>query len=88
MHQLDLAAPCGRHNPLNIFAAHEICAFADYSMATKMTVHFNLFGGTPRTLHQQSMPVPVKSEADSRLQAYPCTGISRLELASAVQAQC
>ncbi|KAK9829677.1 hypothetical protein WJX72_007299 [[Myrmecia] bisecta] len=35
-----------RHNPLRIFAAHEIAGFADGSMATKMTVHFNLFGGT------------------------------------------
>ncbi|EIE22640.1 acyl-CoA oxidase [Coccomyxa subellipsoidea C-169] len=35
-----------RHNPLNIFAAHEITGFADPSVATKMTVHFNLFGGT------------------------------------------
>ena len=34
-----------RHNPLNIFAAHEITGFADPSVATKMTVHFNLFGG-------------------------------------------
>ena len=31
--------PGCRHNPLNIFAAHEISAFADFSMATKMTVH-------------------------------------------------
>ena len=36
-----------RHNPLNIFAAHEITGFADPSVATKMTVHFNLFGGKP-----------------------------------------
>ncbi len=35
-----------RHNPLNIFAAHEIAGFCDPSMATKMTVQFNLFGGT------------------------------------------
>ena len=27
-----------RHNPLNIFAAHEITGFADPSVATKMTV--------------------------------------------------
>ena len=36
-----------RHNPLNIFAAHEIAGFADPSVATKMTVQFNLFGGMP-----------------------------------------
>lgn len=35
-----------RGNALNIFAAHEITALADVSCATKMTVHFNLFGGT------------------------------------------
>lgn len=35
-----------RTNPLRIFAAHEIAAFCDPSMATKMTVQFNLFGGT------------------------------------------
>lgn len=34
-----------RSNPLRIFAAHEIAAFCDPSMATKMTVQFNLFGG-------------------------------------------
>ena len=34
-----------RHNPLNIFAAHEIAGFCDPSVATKMTVQFNLFGG-------------------------------------------
>lgn len=35
-----------RQNPLNIFAAHEIAGFCDPSVATKMTVQFNLFGGT------------------------------------------
>lgn len=33
-------------NPLNIFAVHEIAGMIDGSMATKMTVQFNLFGGT------------------------------------------
>jgi len=35
-----------RSNPKRIFAAHEITALADGSAATKMTVQFNLFGGT------------------------------------------
>ena len=35
-----------RHNPRWIFAAHELAAVVDGSMATKMTVQFNLFGGT------------------------------------------
>ena len=34
-----------RHNPLRIFAAHEL-AVIDPAMGTKMTVQFNLFGGT------------------------------------------
>lgn len=35
-----------KNNPLWIFAAHELAAVVDGSMATKMTVQFNLFGGT------------------------------------------
>lgn len=35
-----------RTNPTRIFAAHECLAYADVSAATKMTVQFNLFGGT------------------------------------------
>ena len=35
-----------KNNPLWIFAAHELAATVDAAMATKMTVQFNLFGGT------------------------------------------
>jgi hypothetical protein len=35
-----------RNDPLKIFAAHELLAVVDYSATTKMTVQFNLFGGT------------------------------------------
>ncbi|CAH3018406.1 unnamed protein product [Porites evermanni] len=35
-----------KNNPLWIFSAHELVAVVDASMATKMTVQFNLFGGT------------------------------------------
>ena len=35
-----------KNNPLWIFAAHEMVAVVDAAMATKMTVQFNLFGGT------------------------------------------
>ena len=35
-----------RHNPLRIFATHELAAIIDPAMTTKMTVQFNLFGGT------------------------------------------
>jgi acyl-CoA oxidase len=34
------------NNPLRIFAAHELTAIIDPAMTTKMTVQFNLFGGT------------------------------------------
>ena len=33
-------------DPLRIFTAHELAAIVDASMTTKMTVQFNLFGGT------------------------------------------
>ncbi len=33
-------------NPLNVFAAHEMLGMVDSGGTTKMTVHFNLFGGT------------------------------------------
>eukprot|EP00472_Partenskyella_glossopodia_P012549 CAMPEP_0197536272 /NCGR_PEP_ID=MMETSP1318-20131121/53440_1 /TAXON_ID=552666 /ORGANISM="Partenskyella glossopodia, Strain RCC365" /LENGTH=615 /DNA_ID=CAMNT_0043094117 /DNA_START=60 /DNA_END=1904 /DNA_ORIENTATION=- len=33
-------------NPKNIFAAHEVCGMCDGSLTTKLTVQFNLFGGT------------------------------------------
>eukprot|EP01126_Amoeba_proteus_P024414 TRINITY_DN2460_c0_g1_i16.p1 TRINITY_DN2460_c0_g1~~TRINITY_DN2460_c0_g1_i16.p1 ORF type:complete len:610 (-),score=145.67 TRINITY_DN2460_c0_g1_i16:255-2084(-) len=33
-------------DPKRIFAAHELLAVIDYSATTKMTVQFNLFGGT------------------------------------------
>ena len=34
------------HNPRNIFAVHELAGMIDGAMATKLTVQFNLFGGT------------------------------------------
>lgn len=37
-----------RHDPLRIFAAHEVLALTDPSMAVKATVQFNLFGGERR----------------------------------------
>ncbi|ESO87713.1 hypothetical protein LOTGIDRAFT_127454 [Lottia gigantea] len=35
-----------KNNPLRIFAAHELASVIDPAMTTKMTVQFNLFGGT------------------------------------------
>ena len=34
------------NNPLRVFAAHELTAIIDPAMTVKMTVQFNLFGGT------------------------------------------
>jgi len=38
-------------NPKRIFAAHEMCGNIDASLATKMTVQWNLFGGTAFAFH-------------------------------------
>ena len=35
---------------MNIFTAHEMLGMIDGSLATKFTVHFNLFGGTMQAL--------------------------------------
>lgn len=35
-----------RNNPVRVFASHEIAGIIDGSMATKLTVQLNLFGGT------------------------------------------
>ncbi len=37
-------------NPLNVFANHEMAGIVDHSLATKITVQLNLFGGTVVTL--------------------------------------
>ncbi|XP_050405662.1 uncharacterized protein LOC126821302 [Patella vulgata] len=42
-----------KNNPLRIFAAHELASVIDPAMTTKMTVQFNLFGGTVLKLGTQ-----------------------------------
>lgn len=54
---------CLRHNPLRIFAAHELAAFCDPSMATKMTVQFNLFGG--ELLHTRMNAIILQTQLDT-----------------------
>ncbi|CAL5220325.1 g2316 [Coccomyxa viridis] len=66
-----------RHNPLNIFAAHEITGFADPSVATKMTVHFNLFGGTVLKLGTKQHHDRLLSVIDS-LDATGCFALTEL----------
>ncbi|KAL1406463.1 hypothetical protein Q8F55_008162 [Vanrija albida] len=64
------------NNPLNIFAAHECIGMADAGSATKMTVHFNLFGGTLIKLgterHRHLVP------AIDRLDVTGCFGLTEL----------
>jgi len=63
-------------DPLNIFAAHEIAAIVDSSMTTKMTVQFNLFGGTVLKIgtsrHQKLL------EGIDSLQDVGCFGLTEL----------
>ncbi|KAG9290773.1 hypothetical protein G9A89_011736 [Geosiphon pyriformis] len=53
LQRLQRIADCGflsvfdfEKNPLNVFAVHEMAGMVDGSTATKMTVQWNLFGGT------------------------------------------
>ncbi|KAG2446914.1 hypothetical protein HYH02_008070 [Chlamydomonas schloesseri] len=53
-----------RENPYRIFAAHEVAAMCDPSMATKMTVQFNLFGGTVLKLGSERHHGPFLRQID------------------------
>ncbi|GAX82883.1 hypothetical protein CEUSTIGMA_g10309.t1 [Chlamydomonas eustigma] len=66
-----------RSDPLRIFAAHEVAAFCDPSMATKMTVQFNLFGGTVLKLGTKVHHDALLKKMDS-LQAVGCFGLTEL----------
>merc|ERR1719187_1637203 len=64
-------------NPHRIFAAHELSAIIDPAMAVKMTVQFNLFGGTVLKLgterhHKQLI------EGIDNLQDVGCFGLTEL----------
>ncbi|KAJ3296854.1 hypothetical protein HK104_001096 [Borealophlyctis nickersoniae] len=63
-------------NPLNVFAAHEVSGMIDPSYTTKMTVQWNLFGGTVIKLgtqrHRKYLP-----EIDN-LNAIGCFGLTEL----------
>lgn len=66
-----------RTNPLRIFAAHECAALSDVSMATKMTVQFNLFGGTILKLGTKRHHDLLLSGIDT-LQDVGCFGLTEL----------
>lgn len=63
-------------NPLNIFAAHEIAGMVEGSFTTKMTVQWNLFGGTMIKLGTQRHRHLLK-DIDS-LKAVGCFGLTEL----------
>lgn len=66
-----------KHNPLKIMAAHEIAGFSDGSMATKMTVQFNLFGGTVFMLGTEKHHERFVKGIDD-LSAIGCFGLTEL----------
>merc|ERR1711997_1304823 len=67
-----------KNNPLKVFAAHEL-AVIDPSMGTKMTVQFNLFGGTVLKLgterHHEGMGL---IEGIDTLKEVGCFGLTEL----------
>jgi len=64
-------------NPHRIFSAHEIAGFADGSMATKMTVQFNLFGGTVLKIGTERHHGAFLDKIDN-LQAIGCFALTEL----------
>ncbi|KAH6574894.1 hypothetical protein BASA62_002259 [Batrachochytrium salamandrivorans] len=63
-------------NPLNVFAAHEISGMIDGSFTTKMTVQWNLFGGTMIKLGTERHRKYLK-EIDA-MTAIGCFGLTEL----------
>ena len=66
-----------RTNPLNIFAVHDVCGFADGAMATKATVHFNLFAGTVLKLGTERHWGPLAPQVDA-LDVTGCFALTEL----------
>lgn len=64
-------------NPRRIFAAHELSAIVDASMATKMTVQFNLFGGTVLKLGTERHHAALLKGIDT-LDDMGCFGLTEL----------
>jgi len=65
------------NNPLRIFAAHELAAIIDPAMTTKMTVQFNLFGGTVLKLGTERHHKQLLDGIDS-LHDIGCFGLTEL----------
>ena len=65
-----------KNNPLKVFAAHEL-AVIDPAMGTKMTVQFNLFGGTVLKLGTERHHDVLLSGIDT-LEEVGCFGLTEL----------
>merc|ERR1712012_1412855 len=65
------------NNPLRIFAAHELAAIIDPAMTTKMTVQFNLFGGTVLKLGTERHHKKLLEGIDN-IQDIGCFGLTEL----------
>lgn len=66
-----------RHNPRRIFSVHETVGMMDGSTATKMTVQFNLFGGTVLKLGTEKHHDLLLDEIDN-LESIGCFGLTEL----------
>ncbi len=66
-----------KNNPHRIFSVHEAVGMMDGSVATKMTVQFNLFGGTVLKLGTQKHHDLLLQKIDS-LEAVGCFGLTEL----------
>jgi acyl-CoA oxidase len=66
-----------KENPHRIFSVHEAVGMMDGSAATKMTVQFNLFGGTILKLGTQTHHDHLLSDIDA-LKAVGCFGLTEL----------
>ena len=67
------------HNPHRIFSVHETVGMMDGSVATKMTVQFNLFGGTVLKLGTEHHHEGLLDAIDS-LDSIGCFGLTELGL--------
>merc|ERR1712142_1128973 len=65
------------NNPLRVFAAHELAAVIDPAMGTKMTVQFNLFGGTVLKLGTERHHKTLLEGIDT-LEEVGCFGLTEL----------
>ncbi len=66
-----------QNNPRRIFSAHETVGMMDGSTATKMTVQFNLFGGTVLKLGTETHHALLLDDIDS-LASIGCFGLTEL----------